>query len=432
MKKNIFCTILLSYIMFHCLPASSQNQAINWTTIEPPQFLPNPQPSRSIGSKTYTYLKCVYKKSIDDNTQADSSWEWGRNPSFPQEYAKIYGHWYNGEILTNMFYTKTAYQELKDICQSTLRQKNITSNIVLPYASDYSLSYYYTFWSEGKIIPKQSIGHAQLDRMVIFGDSLSDIINVYNVSRGTVPNYNSWFLGHFSNGKLWREYLTDTFDLPAYVWATGNAESGEKGIYPGLSSQLESFIKYSNKSHDYDISQTLFIASFGGNDLISGGKTAKDILDNYKKQLPILADAGAKKIVIMNLPDFSIIPMTKNWNPRKKENMRKNIDLLNEELPILISELRTKYPDIHWIEIDLHSAFASILTDPEFVNTTDACLDMGNSDLSFLKAHNVKIDCKKANGKFIFWDTLHPTTLAYQKIAKIIQASLLKSLANDS
>lgn len=432
MKKNIFCTILLSYITFHCLPASSENQAINLTTIEPPQFFSDPQPSSNIGSQTYTYLKCAYKKSIDDNTQATYSWEWGRNPSSPKEYAKVYGHWYNGKILTNMFYTKTAHQELNDICQSTLRQKNITSNIVLPYASDYYSSYYYTFWGEGKDIPKQSIGHAQLDRMVIFGDSLSDTINVYNVSQGTVPNHNSWFLGHFSNGKVWHEYLTDAFDLPAYVWATGNSESGERGIYPGLSSQLESFIKYSNKSHDYDISQTLFLASFGGNDLISGGKKAKDILDNYKKQLPILADTGAKKIVIMNLPDFSIVPMSKNWNSSKKENIRRNTDLLNEGLSILISELRIKYPDIHWIEVDLHSAFASVLADPEFVNTTDACLDMSNSRLSYLKAHNAKLDCKKSDGRFIFWDTLHPTTLAHQKIAKIIQASLLKSLANDS
>lgn len=418
--------------MFHCLPASSENQSINWTAIEPPQFLPDPQQSNNIRSETSAYLKCVYKKSIDDDTQVASSWAWGRNPSSPKEYAKIYGHWYNGKILTNMFYTKAAYQELKDICQSTLKQKNITSNIILPYASNQYLPYYYNFWSEGKNIPKQSIGYAQFDRMVIFGDSLSDIINVYNVTQRIVPNHNSWFLGHFSNGKLWHEYLTDAFDLPAYVWATGNAESGDKIIFPGLSSQLESFIKYSNKSHDYDISQTLFVASFGINDLLSGGKTAKDVLDNYNKQLPILANTGAKKIVIMNIPDLLIAPMTKSWNPSKKENMRRNIDLLNEQLPILISELRIKYPDIHWIEVDLHSAFASILADPEFVNTTDACLDMSNSRLSFLKAHNVKSDCKKANGKFMFWDVLHPTTLSHQKLAKIIQASLLKSLANDS
>ncbi|CNJ86702.1 putative lipase/acylhydrolase [Yersinia aldovae] len=331
-----------------------------------------------------------------------------------------------------MFYTKASQQEIKDVCINALSNKSINYSDLIPYVSDYTLSYYYSFWNEGGNMPSIDIGKTKLDRMVIFGDSLSDTINVYNGSYGTVPNSNTWFLGRFSNGLVWHEYLSKKhIKVPGYTWATGNAESGNNLIFSGLGQQLDSFESYLKKSNRYDIGQTLFLAMFGGNDFITGSKSPDDIINNYKTSLVRLKNLGAKQIAIFTLPDFSPIPAVKNGSLSEKDKLKNKSIEFNTKLSSLINMLKLTYSDVKWIIPDLSSAFDKIIKNPasfNYVNSKDTCLNLRDSSLDYIAGASPREECKNSNGAFVFWDNMHPTTKMHENISDILADEIKLSL----
>lgn len=408
---SIFC--ISSY-------AANDVSSISETSVPPEK---NMQKSLN-KSETYTYIKCAYRKNKDKSFDATSSWEWGRAGNSANDYATVNGHWYSSAILANMFYTKSTHQEIKDVCINTLNKKNISFTDLIPYASDYTLSYYYSFWNEGDKIPTIDIGKTKLDRMVVFGDSLSDTINVYNGSYGTVPNSNTWYLGHFSNGLVWHEYLSQKhIKVPSYTWATGNAESGSGLIFSGFGQQLDSFESYIKKSDGYSIGKTLFLALFGGNDFITGSKSPDDIINNYKNDLVRLKNLGAKQIAVFSLPNFSTVPAVKGWGQSDKDKLKNKSIEFNTKLISLINSLKSTYPDVKWIMPNLNTAFEDIIKNPEkfgYVNSKDTCLNLRDSSLDYITGASPRDECKNSNGAFVFWDNMHPTTKTHENISDIL------------
>ncbi|EKN5999180.1 SGNH/GDSL hydrolase family protein [Yersinia enterocolitica] len=417
---------LFLYVFCISAYAVKETSSISETSIPPEKSIQK----NTWNSETYTYIKCVYRKN--KNFDATSSWEWARADNTANNYAIVNGHWYSGAILSNMFYTKSSYQEIKETCINTLNNKGVNYSDLMPYASDYTLSYYYSFWNEGSNIPSIEVGKTRLDRMVVFGDSLSDTINVYNGSYGTVPNSNTWFLGHFSNGLVWHEYLSKKhIKVPSYTWATGNAESGSNLIFSGFSQQLDSFEYYMKKSNGYDIGQTLFLALFGGNDFITGGKSPDDIINNYKSSLVRLKNLGAKQVAIFTLPDFSTIPSVENWSHAKKDRLKNKSIEFNVKLSSLIYFLKSTYPEVKWIMLNLNAAFDTIIKNSvsfNYVNAKDTCLNLKDTSIDYIAGASPRDLCKNSNGAFIFWDNMHPTTKMHEDISDILADEIKFSL----
>lgn len=399
-------------------------------TSTPPQYeAPSKQTRGVFGGDTTTYVKCVYKVGGQDDSNPSSSWLWAKVGG---DYAKLKGYWYNSMPLANMFYTEAAHGEVMNLCHSTLAAAGVNSPIVIPYASDYTLSYYYVIWNQGVKQPVIKVGARELDRMVVFGDSLSDTINVYNGSYGTVPNSTTWLLGHFSNGKLWHEHLANALKLPSYVWATGNAESGEKPFFNGFSKQVDSFKDYAARTQGYDIGKTLFTVLFGGNDFITGGKNANEVIEQYSTQLDRLAQLGAKQVAVFRLPDFSVIPNVAKWTAADKAKLKENSVLFNDQVEKLIAKLNATYPQTTFYTLKLDDAFKQVLENSDkygFVNKTDTCLDISQSVLSYAAGASAKTACKNSNAAFVFWDNMHPTTKTHGLLAELLKAEMVRGLA---
>lgn len=395
-------------------------------TKDAPQYDAPRIQKRSASSDTFTYVKCAYKTSNDDSDPS-TSWEWATKNG---DYVKLKGYWYSSGILSNMFYTDVTSKEIKGLCKSTLQDKGINSSIVMPYASDYTLSYYYMIWNQGQQ-PSVKLGNNEIDRMVIFGDSLSDTVNVYNGSYGTVPNHKSWFLGHFSNGKVWHEYLSEDLNIPSYAWATGNAESGEKNLFNGLGKQVDSFKEYYVYSKGYDIKKTLFMVLFGGNDLITGGKTANNILDEYANKLTYLASLGARQVAVFRLPDFSVIPNVSGWKDDDKRKLKENVIAFNDGVEKLILKLKKENPSTNFYTLPLDGVFDNLINNASqngFVNSKETCLNIGGSGINYITGVNVKKECKDSNAAFVFWDNMHPTTKTYRLISERIKGDVVNGL----
>lgn len=422
------------YIAFIASITSGLANAANtyiYTTPVPPAYESSAnQRALRANEETSTYIKCVYNIDNQDQSNPASSWAWARDGS---NYLKLRGYWYSATPLANMFYSESSYASLVNICRSSLKASHINAETVIPYASDYTLSWYYRIWHQGQAQPAILFGNNKIDRMVIFGDSLSDTINVYNGSYGTVPNHASWFVGHFSNGKVWHEYLAGSLNLPGYVWATVNAESGEKTLFNGFDKQLDSFSAYLGKTENDDIAQTLFTVLFGGNDFIAGGKSPDDIIAMYRVQLARLATMGAQHIAIFRLPDFSRIPHVATWTPAEKGALKNKSENFNQQLDRLLGELRTAYPKVNFFTVKLDSAFNDLLSESDkygFVNTSESCLNISASGISYATGIAVKPTCKAANGAYVFWDTMHPTTKTHALLAEMIRETIVQHLTS--
>jgi thermolabile hemolysin len=393
--------------------------------------MPSQSESPSVQPKsTYTYIKCAYRKNPTAFYDVSSSWQWGLSEN--NQYAIVNGRWYSNAVLANMFYTQASFSEIKDICIRTLSDAGIKYADVYPYASDYTLSYYYTFWSEGKHLPSVRIGATELERMVVFGDSLSDTINVYNGSYGTVPNSKSWYLGHFTNGLTWHEYLTRYhMDIPSYSWATGNAQSGNDIIFSGLNQQIDSFELYARYSSHYDPGKTLFFILFGGNDFITGNKKPDEVLKSFRTGIPRLIANGAKQIVLFTLPDFSLIPAVLKWSDADKETLKQKVQDYNSQLKKYVDELKKEHAVVKFITADLYSYFNSLISNPErygYINTRDACLNVSGSGFDYIVGRSPTASCISSNAAFLFWDNMHPTAKTHINISQMIYDEIKKNL----
>lgn len=207
-------------------------------------------------NETYTYVRCWYRPAQTHDDSA-TDWEWALKPN--GSYYTINGYWKSAYKWRNMFYTNTSQQEIKQRCEETLGVTHNTADILF-FASDNRFSYNQTIWSN------DADPITNINKMISFGDSLSDTGNIFNASQWLFPNRNTWFLGHFSNGFVWTEYLANEFNIPVYNWAVGGA-AGENqyGVLTGVNEQVKSYVEYIKAAENYNPENTLFTLEFGLN-----------------------------------------------------------------------------------------------------------------------------------------------------------------------
>ncbi|AXE32619.1 thermolabile hemolysin [Chromobacterium phragmitis] len=365
--------------------------------------------ARSIpGSATYTYVRCFYRASAA-NTQPGTDYEWALDPS-SGDYYRLNGYWWSSSIFDwkNMFYSDVSQDTLRSVCQSTLAKKGKPSQPAMVFAADNAMSFNYTVWTND-----QAGQGSRINKIVAFGDSLSDNQNVYNASQWTLPNRNSWYIGHFSNGPVWVEYLADRLKLPLYNWAIGGAGvSTEKLVIPGVVQQVQSWQEYMKQARNYNPSTTLFTMWIGGNDLVNYGSTPDKVIDGQKQALVNLINSGARNILVLKLPDVSRAPVYQLKGGAA--TVAAQVKDLNQKLDALAVSLRDQYgSSLNLRVFDSYAMFNDVLTNPgkyQVVNTTQSCLNI-NSDsaLNYMQSQSPRANCGNADS-FVFWDTLHPTT----------------------
>ncbi|BDU19661.1 SGNH/GDSL hydrolase family protein [Dyella sp. GSA-30] len=375
---------------------------------------PSPPPRAFVGKDTYTYLRCHYRSDSRPNS-TQVKYEWATNAR--GQWYRVNGYWYSGSLLEwrNMFYTTTEQAELRQACADSLKRKGIRTELVDISGADTASSFNHTLWTQAK-----PGGSQRTERIIVFGDSLSDTHNLNNLTRGLAPNAGSWFLGRFSNGPVWPEYLGKDVGLTVYNWAVAGAAADQKLVIPGFTQQVDSWISMMRSAKNYDPGQSLFYLLIGVNDLINYDRTPDQSLASMEEGLRKLLGAGARKIVISNLPDAARTPAFRIR--RDGAAMAARIDEFNARLPQLVDKLEAEYPNTMAL-FDANTFFKRILDAPEqagFSDTEQSCLRIDNdSSLNYARNHDRRADCT-ADG-FVFWDTLHPTTRMHQKIGQAMQ-----------
>ena len=363
--------------------------------------------------QTITNVRCWYRTDYSRDSAA-TDYEWARIPD--GRYFTIEGYWWG-----NMFYTDTTQQEIRDQCSTTLGIANSNADVTY-FAASFPWSLNNTIWSNDSAVESEKI-----NKIVSFGDSLSDTGNVFGASQFRFPDRSSWFLGHFSNGFVWTEYLAKAKNLPVYNWAVGGS-GGQSQFFllSGINDQIKSYLQYMDETENYNPSNTLFTLEFGLNDFMQFGRSAADVKDDFAEALVSLINSGAKNFLLITLPDVTNAPKFQYSSHAEVEFIRSKILDMNT----FIQEQVNYYTGLGYnmTLFDTYELFERVISNPTpygFDNATESCLSLSSFSLSeYFYWHSLREECIRiGSDKFVFWDSLHPTTAVHQYVAEEILAS---------
>ncbi|MEM9212789.1 MAG: SGNH/GDSL hydrolase family protein [Cyanobacteria bacterium P01_F01_bin.150] len=267
------------------------------------------------------------------------------------------------------------------------------------------------------------------ENLVIFGDSLSDAGNAFQISDGAVPPSPPYVNGRFSNGDLIVDFIAEALGLPeneSYLlggsnYAFGGAQTGEGTSFTGTLEGLLNPVEVPNIAQQIDLylaDQTpantdLFFIYGGGNDFIAplaagqGIPTPESVVGNITAHITELAEAGATTFVVPNLPSPGISPLFAGQPPEVRGLLNNATDAFNQLLDVELDAIASDL-DVTILEPDFNGIVDDILANPSqfgLTNVTDSVIDfssgtlIGNPD------------------EFFFWDFVHSTTAANDIIA---------------
>ena len=370
------------------------------------------------------YLRCFYRVE-SGSTLPKTNYVWALD-SAGNGYYRIPGYWWADGVFywKNMFYSDTSQAELASVCSQTLKHEKIQRPLAMMAAALDFTSLNYTVWSQDR--PTQ---HGAIAKIIAFGDSLSDTQNMFNASHWMLPDKTSYFAGRYSNDKIWLDYLSEKLTLPVYNWAVGGAAADDHLVIPGLNLQVDSWAAYMRKAAGYQAKNSLFILFAGGNDLLDlnaygslpaqQDAIATSVVVAKRNATMKLINAGARHILVMNMPDISAAPVF----GQRKDGMyiRAIVQKINEQLARLAEEIQATYgAGVRFRVLDVHHVFQRILADPGqfgLRNSTESCLNVtGSSVLDYATSWPVRAGCTNAD-HYVFWDRIHPTSRVHQLFA---------------
>ncbi|WP_419419823.1 SGNH/GDSL hydrolase family protein [Legionella sp. D16C41] len=315
----------------------------------------------------------------------------------------------------------------------------------------------------------------RFDTMVVFGDSLSDNGNLYNYLWHYLPTSPPYYLGRFTDGPVWTEYLYTALFPETYTegfqdYAVGGAGavlSYKENLPFTLTAELNNYLYW----HTYGRKDTsLYTIWIGANNYINEPTNVEELTTGVVNAIGNVVERliikGGNKFVLVNLPDLARLPHAKNSS--RQWLLTYLTEAHNRKLANQIEELKIKYPDVLFIYFDAYNFFNQSLDHAEdygFTNTIEPCYlgsyvgwleTLKPSDevlFANLKVHSPKLTEKewlliKDNpqlheaaltsylfnllpakiqdeplqcGSYVFWDQVHPTTAVHKIIAQQVQ-----------
>ena len=241
-----------------------------------------------------------------------------------------------------------------------------------------------------------------INELYVFGDSLSDMGTVFRMTGGTYPPHPTYYQGRYSNGRVWVEYLADYLKLPServINFAYGGATTGSSlhSLVPGLVTQVQSF----KRAHQRTSPDALYVLWAGANDYLQGASRATIPVENVNCAIASLAAAGAKNILVANLPDLGQLPATRTG--ANSASLTALTQAHNQGLRRALKVLSQQHSELKIATLDANTLYREAITKPAafgFTNVTSACVSGSGT-------------CGN-QAQFLFWDSIHPTTAAHR------------------
>lgn len=245
--------------------------------------------------------------------------------------------------------------------------------------------------------------------IVSFGDSLSDVGNLFADTGFPPPEY--YFEGRFSNGPIWVEYLACEMRMrPRRIknYAYGGATTGRDNLndplvfpaeLPGLQDEIDNY--FDDIRCQRAGRRTLYTIFAGANDMFAAVDPVAAVpqaVENTVLAVQRLHDAGARRIMVFNLPDLGLTPFGLAADPLALSFLTAHY---NAQLEIRLDQIEAE--GYRTVRVDVAGLMQEINSDPSAYglgNVTDQGLLSGGTGAGYL-----------------FWDEVHPTTDGHTIIA---------------
>lgn len=263
------------------------------------------------------------------------------------------------------------------------------------------------------------------NRLIVFGDSLSDNGNLYAFTGGTQPPAPIYWQGRFSNGRVFTELLG--FDLTGFGttagsvnYAFGGARTDAAMNPPGMQVQLQAYLMNGG--------------TFGSNDLVSilgGANNIFQAIQTIAATPPAdplgflngaatsaaadvaglagaVAGAGAGTVMVTNLPDLARTPQFRGGPAQGISGTATNT--FNAALSQGLFAAAAANPNSNIILVDLRTAADFFAANPAMfgvTNATDACFNQ-----------TLMTVCANPDSYFYF-DGVHPTATGHRALANL-------------
>ena len=260
-------------------------------------------------------------------------------------------------------------------------------------------------------------------QIVSFGDSLSD---------------DGFWGAPASDGQVWVEYLAENLGASLDNRAIGAAKAS--GGIIDMDAQINRYLTGNELEYtpgngipgypfttnsastptEKELSTALYTVWIGGNDLlpvltnpaIDPATVINAVNTSIYNSVTALAQAGAKNILVMNMPNLGLTPNLNWWdNPLDPFHISTTFGgpnpgtvlsfSFNQYLDSILAGLRSD-TDLNLMEVDVWAMMNQFIQDGVFDNSTDT-LPVGGSD---------------DDDTYLFWDAIHPTTNAHSIIAE--------------
>jgi len=251
----------------------------------------------------------------------------------------------------------------------------------------------------------------QFTKLVVLGDSLSDTGNLFAATGQTIPP-RPYADGRFSNGPVWVEYLAAALDVPFEDYAYGGAETDQRNLFDRSATETSPALDFPGLADEVRLVTTVraldpdavYVVWAGANDFRAGlrGDESLDIsaiIRNIVNAVGALYLAGARHVVVANLPDLGLTP------EGRASGMTDALTFVSELYNANLEIALTTYTPAA-VRIDILALLRQTVSDPDesgFTNATSACLTTAGV-------------CATPE-TYLFWDHVHPTTHGHAVLA---------------
>lgn len=248
-------------------------------------------------------------------------------------------------------------------------------------------------------------------QVVVFGDSLSDDGNGFVITGGQLPPSPPYAQGRFTNGPVWIEQMTPRLGVPVNPdlnVALGGATTGTLNVntellpegsppLPGLQNQIDSVLSAVPNLDPH----ALYVVWAGANNYLGGDSIdVQGAITELGTAITKLTEAGARNILMGNLPNISLTPSVLAQPPEVQQGLALLQTTHNQALSVLESTLDAN-PNINIILVDFSRTFDTLRNNPTnfgFTNITDPFLTSGATNPD----------------PYLFWDEFHPTVRGHE------------------
>lgn len=263
---------------------------------------------------------------------------------------------------------------------------------------------------------------APYTKLIIFGDSLSDVGNIASASFDIYPG-KYYYEDRFSNGAVWVETLAASLGLPATQRSTAG---GDNFAYGGAQTAGTGGIQgIAIRDVDEQVTQylgartadptALYVVFAGSNDFINGQTNVATPANRLTTDLSRLITAGARNFLVPNLALLGGTPRF-NGNASTAAAYNTRTEQFNAAMDAKLLDLADDATGLAFFRLDVAALFADAIAMPAkfgLTNVTNAAAPGLQPGASSYNTSQIAANASQ----YLFWDDLHPTATVHSILA---------------